>query len=297
MKNKKKSKQLKKIQKKTSVKPIQKEESWLSKEAILKLAFVFLVIELIGLFVAKNLFIQGYSQAPFSEDINDAVNGFYLFGMIIVTTIFFLLIIKFRRTKKMLWAIEMLAIFSTSLIVFSSFFPSDYIIALLLTAIIFAARYSRVKNVTIRSIAAGVAVMGAGAYIGISLGLVPLIVFVTILSLYDILAVFFTKHMVKIGKESTQNNFAFTIAIPTKQHNFELGNGDLVIPLAIAASILTNGPFHFNWLISGLVLGMSFLGLGLSLQFVSHYKTPLPALPPQVMLMLITILLGMLLGA
>lgn len=298
MKSKKKNKQIKKIQKQTlPAKSTQKEETWLSKEAILKLAVAFLLIELIGIFVAKNLFAQGLSQAIFSENINDSINGFYLFGMIILTTVLFLLIIKFKRTKKLLWAIEMLAIFSTSLIVFSSFFPNDYIIALLLTAIIFALRYSRIKSVPIRSLVAGIAIMGAGAYIGISLGLIPLVVFVSILSLYDIVAVFFTKHMVKIGQESTQNNFAFTVALPTKQHNFELGNGDLVIPLAIAASVLTNGPFRFNWLIAGLILGMSFLGLGLSLQFVSRYKTPLPALPPQVMLMLITILLGILLGA
>jgi len=297
MKTNKKNKQLNKIQKQTKSKTIKKEENWLTKEAILKLAFVFLIIELIGLFVAKNLFVQGYSQAIIGEDINDAMSGFYLFGMIIFTTILFLVIIKFRRTKKLLWAMEMLAIFSTSLIVFGSFFPNDYIISLLLTTLIFVLRYSRVKDITIRSFVAGIAIMGAGAYIGISLGMIPLIIFVAILSLYDILAVFFTKHMVQIGKESTQNNFAFTIALPTKQHNFELGNGDLVIPLAIAASVLTNGPFHYNWLIAGLILGMSFLGLGLSIHFVSKYKTPMPALPPQVMLMLIAILLGLLLGA
>ena len=294
MKTKKKSKP---VAVKAKTKIIKKEENWLTKEAILKLAFAFLLIELIGLFVAKNLFVQGYSQALIGEDINDAMSGFYLFGMIIFTTILFLVIIKFRRTKKLLWAMEMLAIFSTSLIVFGSFFPNDYTIALLLTTLIFVLRYSRVKDVTIRSFAAGIAIMGAGAYIGISLGMIPLIIFVAILSLYDILAVFFTKHMVQIGKESTQNNFAFTIALPTKQHNFELGNGDLVIPLAIAASVLTNGPFVYNWLISGLILGMSFLGLGLSIHFVSKYKTPMPALPPQVMLMLLVILLGMLLGA
>jgi len=285
----------KKISKKTET--IQKETSWFTKDVVNKLAFIFLAVELIGIFVAQNLFMQGYSEALFTENINDALNGFYLFGMIIFTTILFLLIIKFKRTKKLLWAVEMLAIFSTSIIVFSSFFPTNDILALLLTAIVFVLRYSQIKNVGKRSLAAAIAVMGAGAYIGISLGMVPLIIFVTILSLYDIFAVFLTKHMVKIGKESVQSNYAFTIAIPTKEHHFELGNGDLVIPLAIAASVLTNGPFTNNWLIAGIILGMSFLGLGLSLQFVSKYKSPMPALPPQVMLMLITILLGLLLGA
>lgn len=191
----------------------------------------------------------------------------------------------------------MLAIFSTSLIVFSSFFPTSYLTALILTTVIFILRYSQVKNITTRSLAAGIAIMGAGAYIGTSIGMIPLVIFVTILSLYDIIAVFFTKHMIQIGKESTQNNYAFTIAIPTKKHHFEIGNGDLVIPLALASSIITSGPFTNNWIISGLIILMSYLGITISLQFVSKYKTPMPALPPQVMLMLITILLGLILGA
>lgn len=273
------------------------DENWFTTEAITKLGLIFLAIQLIGLIIAQNIYTQGYTQALFTENINDAINGIYLFGMIIITTIIFLLIVKFKRTKKLLWGVEMLAIFSTSLIVFSSFFPTSYLIALILTTVIFILRYSQVKNITTRSLAAGIAIMGAGAYIGTSIGMIPLVIFVTILSLYDIIAVFFTKHMIQIGKESTQNNYAFTIAIPTKKHHFEIGNGDLVIPLALASSIITSGPFTNNWIISGLIILMSYLGITISLQFVSKYKTPMPALPPQVMLMLITILLGLILGA
>lgn len=283
---------------KTNSKKIkEKNEEWFTKEAITKLAIIFLSIQLLGLIVTQNLYALGYSKPLFTQNINDAINGVYLFGMIIVTTIIFLLIVKFKKTKKLLWGVEMLAIFSTSMIVFSSFFPYDYAITLILTTIIFILRYTNIKNVRMRSLAAGIAITGAGAYIGITLGMIPLIIFVTILSLYDIVAVFFTKHMIKIGKESIQNNFAFTIAIPTKKHSFEIGNGDLVIPLAIAASIITNGPFKYNWLIAGLVIAMSYLGIAISLHFVSKYKQAMPALPPQVMLMLITILLGILLNA
>lgn len=273
------------------------DENWFTTEVITKLGLIFLAIQLIGLIIAQNIYAQGYTQALFTENINDAINGIYLFGMIIITTIIFLLIVKFKRTKKLLWGVEMLAIFSTSLIVFSSFFPTSYLTALILTTVIFILRYSQVKNITTRSLAAGIAIMGAGAYIGTSIGMIPLVIFVTILSLYDIIAVFFTKHMIQIGKESTQNNYAFTIAIPTKKHHFEIGNGDLVIPLALASSIITSGPFTNNWIISGLIILMSYLGITISLQFVSKYKTPMPALPPQVMLMLITILLGLILGA
>ena len=76
-----------------------KEKNWFTLEAMIKLGIIFFTIQLIGLLVAHNLYTQGYSQALFTENINDAINGIYLFGMIIVTTIIFLLIVKFKRTK------------------------------------------------------------------------------------------------------------------------------------------------------------------------------------------------------
>ncbi len=281
-------------------KPVSKTEAnggtWINNEIFLKLATVFLATEVLGLFVAKALFAQGLQQAPFAEDINDILNAFYLFGVIIFMTIVILLALKMKHTKKMLWVVEALAIFATSTIVMSAFFPTNDLVVLGTVALLLILRYTNRKNLMIRNLASVIAVAGAGAFLGISLGLFPVVAFAIILAIYDIIAVFYTKHMVTIGKQSLENNFAFTIAMPTKEHKFELGNGDLVIPLMIASSVLVNGPFLNNGIMAGISLSASYIGLVLSIYSVSKWKKPMPALPPQTALIVIAILIGLALG-
>jgi presenilin-like A22 family membrane protease len=152
------------------------------------------------------------------------------------------------------------------------------------------------KSIMFRNFVGIIAIAGAGGLIGISLGLLPIIAFIIVLAIYDIIAVFKTKHMVEIGKEVTQGNYAFTIALPTKEHKFELGNGDLVIPLIVASSILTKGPFQNNFLVTFLIMIASYIGLAISIQSVSILKQPLPALPPQTALILLVLGISFVLG-
>lgn len=283
----------KKVKKKS--KP-QQEESWADSKVFLLLALVFIITQGIGLFVAKQLYAFGAAEAPFTANVNDIENGLYLFGVIIVMTIILVLALRMRRTRKLIWLIEGLAIFSTSLITFSAIYPYNDYLALTLTALVLVVRYGARENILARNLASTLAIIGAGAFIGISLGLVPALAFAIILAVYDIIAVFFTKHMVEIGKEAVRGNYAFMVAMPTQKHKFELGNGDLLIPLMIASSILVNGPFLHNNIVAGWCLVASFIGLVFSIHTVSEWKRAMPALPPQTLLMLIVIAAAFLLG-
>jgi presenilin-like A22 family membrane protease len=272
------------------------KQNWLDIKVFLLLAIVFISVQTIGLYIAKQLFFLGLQQPPFTEDINDITNSIYLISVILLMTGFILLLLKIRKTKKFLWLMEGLAVFSTSLIFFTALFPTNDFLVIIITLSIIVWRYTHRENVLFRDFVSLIAIAGAGAFLGISLGLIPILTFIIILAIYDIIAVFYTKHMVEIGKQSVNNNFAFTVAFPTKKHTFELGNGDLVIPLCVASSILVNGPFNNNGLITGLCLGASFIGLMTSIYTVSVKKIPLPALPPQTILMVIVIISGLLLG-
>ena len=274
----------------------QQDNEWFSTEVFTKLALIFLFVQALGLFVAKQLLFQGMQQAPFGESIDDLSNSFYLFGVIIAMTVFLLILMRLRKTRKILFFIEAMAIFSTSLIVFSSLLPTNDLAAFGLTALVLLWRYTHIKDIIFRDFTSLICIAGAGAFIGISLGLFPILAFIIILAIYDIIAVFYTKHMVEIGKTAVGNNFAFTVAIPTKKHVFELGNGDLVIPLMVASSIMVNGPFTQNWLVSGLCLGASFIGLMTSIYTVSTKRIPLPALPPQTLYMVLVIIVALLMG-
>ncbi|MBI5884657.1 hypothetical protein HZB89_01015, partial [archaeon] len=142
------------------------------------------------------------------------------------------------------------------------------------------------------NISSVVATAGAGALIGVSMALVPIIIFIVLLSVYDLIAVFKTKHMVKMAKHIVKQNLAFTFALPTKVHVFELGTGDLVIPLVVASSVLKfwHSGFIVNLAAAVLVLFASLAGLVWTME-ISQKKIgrPLPALPLQTVSMLLMI--------
>lgn len=265
-------------------------------EVFLLLAVFFIITQSIGIFIASTFISFNVKAQLFTEDVNDPINAIYLFFMILLMTGIILLILKFKKTNNFLWIVEALAVLSTSIIVFSAFFPRDDLIVLLLTGIIFLIRYLKKENILIKNIVSIIAISGAGAMVGISIGVVPVILFVIILAIYDLIAVFKTKHMVTLGKAVTKSNFAFTVTMPTKKHKFELGNGDLVIPLVTATSIIASGWFNNNYFVSALVLIASFIGLVFSIHIVSTKKIALPALPPQVFLSILVIGIATLIG-
>ena len=268
------------------------KNSWTNSKVFILLAILFVITQSIGLYVATKLISLNVEAKLFTDDINDPINAIYLFLMILVMTGVILLILKFRKKNNFLWVIEALAVLSTSLIVFSAIFPTNDILVLILMLIIFVARYTHKENLIIKNLVSVIAISGAGAMIGISIGLVPALMFVFILAIYDLVAVFKTKHMVALGKAVTKDNFAFTVSMPTKEHKFELGNGDLVIPLVVASSVIATGWFTNNYFVSALILISSFIGLVISIHIVSTKKIPLPALPPQVLLMILVILIS-----
>jgi len=278
-------------------KTISKKEDWVNTRVFIILGIIFIIVQTLGLLVAQQLFLQGQQQTFFNPDMNDISNAAYLFGSIIVMTIILLILLRLRKTRKVIWLVEAMAIFATTIVVFSAFLPTADNLVLLIALIVLAARYYKHKNIWIKNITSVLAIAGAGALIGISLGLIPILAFIIALAIYDIIAVFYTKHMITIAKSAKENNFAFMMTIPTKKHVFELGNGDLIIPLLVAASILANSTFHNPGLVAGIVLGASFVGLMSSIYMVGKMKIAMPALPPQTLLMVIVIITAMLLGA
>ena len=272
-----------------------KEETWLSAKVFAQLGFIFLITQTIGLYVATVLIMSGIEAKAFTDDINDPINALLLIVEILIFTGILLLILKYRKQGNFLWLIEGFAVFLTSWIVFSVIFLNDFA-GVAIALIILYYRYTHKGSVKFRNFISIITIAGAGGLIGLALGLVPVLIFIILLSAYDLIAVFGTKHMVTIGKAVTKKNLAFTVSMPSKKHTFELGNGDLVIPLITAVSIYANGMFLNNGLVAGLVLGASFIGLMISIYLVGVKKFAMPALPPQTLLMIIVIGVAILLG-
>ncbi len=267
-----------------------------------KLLTLFLVTQALGMIVAVDLLDKinsGELEQPriVTENPGDVENAVGLFAYIILFTIIILIIIKFVKGILLFRILEAIAIFASSFLVFNVFLSEA---AVMLAVLLVLLRNALRDSIFLRNISGIIAVAGAGALTGISLGITPVIVFVVMLAIYDIIAVFWTKHMVVMAKHLTKSNLAFTYALPTKQHQFELGTGDIVIPLAFSTSVLREGfslgfP-NYLWLPLMILLG-SIIGLVATIEYAS--KSPgkaLPALPLQTGIMIAMLAIGKFFG-
>ncbi len=273
----------------------------MDKKLFLQLAVIFFSTQIIGLATSQFLISQDVSVQLINDDKESVENSFGLIAYILLFTgllLIFTRLFKGQPLYFLLKAFELLAIFGTSLLVFALF---GDLVSLVLAVTLVGLRIVFQKNVPLRNISSIVATAGAGALIGVSLGIIPLIVVMILLAVYDYIAVFKTKHMVEIAKSVTSKNLSFTFALPTKEHQFELGTGDIVMPLAFASSIFaktsTQMDFPFYFITPALIMIASFVGLVLTLGYLSkRIGIALPALPPQTVLMLIVFFAASLLG-
>lgn len=137
-----------------------------------------------------------------------------------------------------------------------------------------------------------VAIAGASAVLGLGISPLAAVVLLAILSVYDIVAVYKTKHMVKMAKEMAQRGALFAFIIPEKisdmgvrikavipgEKNFlMLGGGDVALPLLLVVSVAPQGIKQ-----SLIVAAFTFLGFLFTHILFSSQKIrrPMPALPP-----------------
>ena len=272
----------------------------MNRELLAWLALLFVVTQAVGLFVAGTLVRDDVKATFITDNPDDVENSVGLIVYILFFTACLLIAIRFfaGRIRLLFRVIELLAVFGTSVIVFSAFFPEA---ALHFALLVLALKLAVPDSVALRNATAVIATAGAGSLVGVSLGILPVIVFIALLSVYDLIAVFGTKHMVVMAKAMTKENVSFTFALPTKEHTFELGTGDMVIPLAFASSVLAANTkfmaFPWTYAMPALLLLASLAGLLWTINFISkRVGMALPALPPQTALMLAVFFVGKAIG-
>ncbi|PIN98620.1 MAG: hypothetical protein COT90_03330 [Candidatus Diapherotrites archaeon CG10_big_fil_rev_8_21_14_0_10_31_34] len=266
----------------------------MNKKLMLQLIGLFLITQMLGLFVGTNLIASGLEREGIVNDNpDDPINSVGLFVYILGFTGILLIVLKFYKGDLLFKLLEAMLVFLTSVIVFGFLIPEEIgLLALILPLGIVIARFVFRKNIWLRNLASVLAAAGAGPLIGYNFGIIPVSLFLVILAGYDIIAVFYTKHMVTLANAIVKKNLAFTFALPTTEHQFELGTGDMVIPLVFAVSVLveTTKSFSFPFaLISPLiVLWGSLIGLLLTIHYSSkNVGQALPALPLQTIIMFV----------
>jgi presenilin-like A22 family membrane protease len=255
---------------------------------------IFLVTQLLGLYVGTQYLAEieaGVLPSAF-ENPENITNSFMLFIYIIASTVGILLVVKFWRPS--IRVLEALVVFFSSWITFDFlipigiwYFSLGFILAIALTA--WKALRPTILSQNVAAVFSGA---GAGALLGASFGVVPSLLFLIMLCIYDFVSVFITKHMVHLARELTKVPTAFTIASPHKFkkakyfkikgrrkrkmiHVFQLGVGDIVIPLMFSISLLRS----FTIVNSILTIIGSTVALLLLIYHMSNNPKPLPALP------------------
>lgn len=178
-------------------------------------ALVFLLIQLGALALIPSFEANGYQQF---ENPQDPTNSLVYVGLILVMTVLMLAAFKYGYD----WVVRAFVVFTSGLLawyVLGVFLPA--LVAVPSSALVAVALWVYPEWYVID--AAGV-VMGAGAagLFGISFGLLPAILLLAVLAVYDAISVYGTEHMLDLAEG------VMDLRIPVV----------LVIPLTLSFSIL-----------------------------------------------------------
>ncbi len=309
--------------------------------AVEKIVLLFLFAQLLALWAGVSL-IGAAKQAPELYDLSvsptknpeDPLNSAYFLLMVIAGAAGIMLVLRFYHGKFLFRMLEFFVVSSTCFTLAFGILLSLGIFtletALALAGLFgFLAGASKFFILRLKNFAAVLSSAGFGALFGFSAGLLPAILFVIGISVYDYVAVFKTRHMLAMSRALGSGSLSFTITAsshkqsqipkeevrapasvkllskppmpssssqvrPTdEEERLDLGTGDLAVPAMLAVSAYpVAGIAGSAAVIAGSTVSLYFL-----LHFVLSKRVALPAMPPISLGALSALLLAILLGA
>jgi len=277
-----------------------------------QVALFFAFTQLLGIFAgivlingaAANPELRELSVAPkeLIPDANSPLNAVVFLVYILAGAVMIILVARFYHGMMFYRLLEFVVVSTASSIVFIAIayallgigLVDAITIGMALGLLLGAAKFLKPE---VKNAAAIISSSGVGAIFGFSMGFLPTVLFTILLSIYDYIAVFKTKHMITMARELSTRQLSFAITakeVPERKkgektevyvdramkegERLDLGTGDLSVPAMISVSAYTLGP---NGLIYSLAVALgSTLSLYLLLRFVSKERVFLPALPP-----------------
>jgi presenilin-like A22 family membrane protease len=220
---------------------------------ILSMAGLILIVQILALFLSTPM--ETNNMQTF-EDPTQVSNSIYYLLMILIFTLFVLIAIK----KNMKWIVSLfiyIAIVSTLYYVFLALFTlvpffagfedtASFLLSIGLTVLLYKYPEWYVVDIIGVCIAGGV-----GALIGISLSVIPIVVLLILLAVYDAISVYKTKHMIAMAEGVMDLKLPILFIIPKhsnysfikesfkegeKREAFFMGLGDAVMPTLLVVS-------------------------------------------------------------
>lgn len=245
---------------------------------------IFLLVQLVGLFTASQLI---KNRADTYLNIPEISMVSFALSFIIAVSLIFLAI-KFLKGKFGFKLLFVFLIVVGSKTVFNSIFP-DFISNLLALAVV--ALWVALPYVWMHNVAIILAISGISAELGFAVSLPTVLILLALLSIYDVIAVYRTKHMITMFKDLMQRGVVLSIIVPVKIKDFMkktevaqprkgflfLGTGDLAFPLIFAVTALKFSFISAVLIIAGATVGAIVVFYLLVSQ---AQRRALPALPP-----------------
>ena len=296
---------------------------------------IFLAAQFAGLFLATQLFngatIQEIQSTQGAASIQGSLEyAIYVIALIIGFSIVLILISRLYKGMKILYLLEAVVIFSASFFVFAIIISSSLSLlnipntdtsqyAILFGSAVLALAMIIVKNLVprIRNYVTIFISAGVGLIWGYNFTFLMTYILFVVLAVYDVIAVFITKHMVTLANAMIGKNLTFLVqvgdvkAVPERQAaaanssyvkemdrlaksdpitrdvrqssmvpvpvGNALGTGDIVVPMALA---IASYSVTLNFVLSFFIIFGALLGFLLLFLILSRMRRMLPALPP-----------------
>ncbi len=211
---------------------------------------------------------------------------FILVTLLLVLVVYFL---KFRKGKKIFFkGMFLFTVAFGNLLFFGLWLPGILSFGLVILLIILLLK---INSLVIHNLVLIFAIAGVGSSLGLRLKPEMVILLLLIFSVYDYIAVYKTKHMVKIAKEMVTQKAILGIVIPQEISELQtrikkvkpggrflvLGAGDIIFPLILSSSLVPQSISN-----SLIVALFSLIGLffGFLIFISKKIRQPMPALPP-----------------
>ena len=215
----------------------------------------------------------------------------FIFYFLSATLLIFLIsyFLKFKKGKGVFFkGIFILATFWGGALLLSVWM-SDLLALILIGILIFW--WLKRPSILIQDLCLILGIAGVGSILGLSLAPQIVVLLLVIFSIYDFIAVYKTKHMVKMAKEMIESKAILALVVPQNilglRESLEeikpggkfliLGGGDIVFPLLLCVSLIPFG--ILNSLIVAIFALMGLL-VGFLFFFLQKVRQPIPALPP-----------------
>jgi len=213
----------------------------------------------------------------------------FSFLLITLFILFFVSLKKLKRVKGVIYKGFFVLVVFWAGIILLSLWLSDIPAIIIMGLLMFL--WFKKPSVLIHDVVIILGLAGAASILGLSFDPKVVIVLLVIFSIYDFIAVYKTKHMIKMAKEMIEKGVILGLVIPIKILDFRkslkevksggkfliLGGGDVVFPLLLAVSLISEGILN-----SFIVALFALFGLFVSYWLFISQKTrqPIPALPP-----------------